>query len=402
VEFHGFPYLLQIQEPFEEKVLRQVLLFVVNDPSYFLSHRLPIALAAKESGYDVHIASIESDLGVLIGELGFNYHVIPLRRGSVNPLTELYSLYCMWRLIYRLRPTVLHLVTMKPVLYGGLASRIAPVGSVVAAVAGLGSVFISERNFLAFLRLIIKPLYRMALSHKNLKVIFQNRSDREYFISLGLVKSNKAVLIRGSGVDLKKYLAEAEPESPVVVTFAGRLIEDKGVREFISAARQLSEEGVHAVFQLVGELDEGNPTSLTCADLRLLREDSGFRILGFRRDMHRVLSASHIVVLPSYREGLPKILMEAAACGRAVITTDVPGCRDAIEEKITGLLVPPRNSCALKQAIHVLIENNKLRQRFGFAGRKLAENNFDVNFVVDQHLKIYNELILVNSCALKL
>ena len=372
--------------------MKRVFLMVVNDPKYFLSHRLPIAKAASEKGYLVHIASIESPLAERVCELGFTYHKISLERGGINPIRELFALASFVRLLWRLRPDILHLVTTKPVLYGGIAARVSPVGGVVAAIAGLGSVYIASDLKSKVLSVVMSAMYRVALRSKKIKAIFQNPDDRNMIMKLSGLSADNTVLIRGSGVQLSSYPALCEPEGTVVVTFAGRLLRDKGVNEFIEAARLLREKKVNAVFQLVGDIDVGNPTSLTAAELEALSTGNDVLVEGYQSDVANVFANSHIVVLPSYREGLPKVLIEAAACARPVVTTDVPGCRDAIEPEETGLLVPVRDSVALAEAIERLILDADLRHRMGKAGRALAEREFTIEKVVNMHMDVYQTL----------
>lgn len=370
-----------------------VLLIVVNDPGYFLSHRLPIALAARDSGYLVHVASIPGVARKEIEKLGFKYHELPLERGGVNPVTEICSIFSFWRLLRKLRPDILHLVTLKPVLYGGVAARFSPVGGVVAAVAGMGSVFVANGIKYKMLRLAVSAMYRLALGKRNLRAIFQNPDDRDAVVALSALPPQKTVLIRGSGARITNYEVRPEPVGPAVVTFAGRLLRDKGVFEFIEAARLLKAQGVEAVFQLVGDADPGNPSSLSAQELDVLRAGQDVLILGHRDDIPEVFAGSHIVVLPSYREGLPKVLIEAAACGRAVVTSDAPGCRDAIEPDVTGLLVPVRDHVALAEAIARLIDDPNLREQMGKKGRELAEREFTIDRVVQAHMDTYSVLL---------
>lgn len=372
------------------------LLIVVNDPKYFLSHRLPIALAAREKGYHVHVASIASLAADKIRAMGFSYYELPLERGGTNPFIELYSVVVFWRLLRKMRPDILHLVTLKPVLYGGISARFSPVGGVVAAVAGMGSVFVANGLRYKLLRVVVRTMYRFALGKRNLRVIFQNPEDRDAVIELSALPPEKAVLVRGSGVRISDYEMRPEPAGKVIVTFAGRLLRDKGILEFIEAARILKARGVDAVFQLAGDADPGNPSSLSIQELEALRSSGDVVLLGHRDDISEVFSASHVVVLPSYREGLPKVLIEAAACGRAVVTSDVPGCRDAIEPDITGLLVPVRDSAALAQAIAKLINEPALREQMGIKGRELAEREFTIDQVVRSHMDIYCSLLNCN------
>lgn len=369
------------------------LLFVVNNPAFFMSHRVPVALAAQKAGYDVHVATMDGPAVADIQALGMTHHAIPMTRSGKRPLQELGTLLALVRLFRRLRPLVVHLVTIKPVLYGGIAARLARVPGMVAAISGLGFVFLSNSLKMRLVRAVVARLYRIALGHPNSRVIFQNANDRDLLKSLGAVREEQVVIIRGAGVDLDAFRPTPEPPAPpVVVTMVARLLRDKGVQEFVQAARLLRERGVPVTMQLVGGLDAGNPASATQADVDAWQQDGCVQALGERSDVAALYAAAHIAVLPSYREGLPKSLIEAAACGRAVVTTDVPGCRDAIEPNVTGLLVPVRDAAALADAIARLAKDAALRQAMGAAGRALAEREFDINQVARIHVALYDAL----------
>lgn len=372
--------------------MKKRLLFVVNDAAFFISHRLPIALSAQRNGYEVRIASMPGPAVAEINKHGFSHYELPLTRSGKNPISELWVMFSIYRLFRRWRPDLVHLVTIKPVIYGNIAARLAGVHGVVAAVSGLGFVFMAAGLKASLVRTGVKWLYRFAFGKKNLRVIFQNPDDRDVLLGMAALDPRKVEMIRGAGVDLTHYSALPEPAGRPVVSLAARLLVDKGVGEFIEAARLLKQRGVDVRFCLIGDTDPGNPSSLTSNDLDALHEEGLVELLGFRKDVAQLFANSHIVVLPSYREGLPKALVEAAACGRAVVTTDVPGCRDAIEPDVTGLLVPVRDPSALADAIQRLIDDPKLRQQMGRAGRELAEREFAIEKVVRQHLDIYQEL----------
>lgn len=372
--------------------MNSLLLIVVNDAAFFLSHRLAVAQGAKNAGYEVQIASMPGPAVEQIRDLGFVHHELPLSRSGKNIFAEILSLVSIWRLLWRLKPDVLHLVTIKPVLYGGIAARLAPVKGVVAAVSGLGFVFLAKGLKATILRRVIRSLYCFALGKKNLRVIFQNPDDRDVLVGMGALEPIKVEMIRGSGVDLASYTEVPEASGTPIVCLAARLLRDKGVLEFVEAVRILRQRGVNAQFQLVGDLDLGNPASITVDELEAWRQEGFIELTGFRKDVANLFRDAHIVTLPSYREGLPRVLVEAAACGRAVVTTDVPGCRDAIEPGITGLLVPVRDSLALADAIEVLLNDSGMRQKMGHAGRMLAESEFSIDKIVKQHLDIYSKL----------
>ncbi|MCZ4346755.1 glycosyltransferase family 4 protein [Devosia neptuniae] len=373
---------------------RRRLLLVVNVPEFFLSHRLAVALAAQRAGYDVHIATGPGDAVQSIVGYGLVHHLIPLSRSGANPIAELASLWATIRLFRHLRPNLVHLVTVKPNIYGGIAARVVGVPGVVAAVSGLGHVFKSDDAWSGILRQIAGALYRIAYGHKNLVAIFQNTDDRSSLIGLTGLPASRTFLIPGSGVDLGEYTDIPEPDGTPKVLFASRLIKSKGVIEFVEVARRLRAQGVAAQFMLAGEIDPQNPASLTSTDVDAIRAEGLVDVLGHRTDMNALISSAHIVVLPSYYgEGLPKVLIEAAACGRAVITTDHPGCRDAIQSERTGLLVPPRDIDALAQAILSLIFDPLRRRKLGAAGRLFAESEFSIESVVEAHLRIYDGVV---------
>lgn len=369
------------------------LMFVVNNPAFFMSHRVPVALAAQRAGYDVHVATMDGPAVTDIQALGMTHHAIPMTRSGKHPLQELGTLLALVRLFRRVRPDVVHLVTIKPVLYGGIAARLARVRGMVAAISGLGFVFLSNSLKMRLVRSVVARLYRIALGHPNSRVIFQNANDRDLLKSLGAVRDAQVVMIRGAGVDLDAYRALPEPPAPpVVVTMVARLLRDKGVQEFVQAAGLLRQRGLPVTMQLVGGVDAGNPASATQSEVDAWQRDGAVQALGERSDVAALYAASHIAVLPSYREGLPKSLIEAAACARAVVTTDVPGCRDAIEAGETGLLVPVRDAQALADAIARLAEDPALRQAMGVAGRALAEREFNIERVASIHVALYDAL----------
>ncbi|MGS1117174.1 glycosyltransferase family 4 protein [Castellaniella sp. UC4442_H9] len=368
------------------------MLFLVNNPAFFLSHRLPLALAARDAGYDVHVATMDGPSVSEIRSHGLAHHVVRMSRSGMNPWAEAKTLWAFWRLLRALRPDLVHAVTIKPVLYGGIACRLARVPAFIAAISGLGYVFLQPSGSGGLLRRLALVLYRCALAGRNSRVIFQNTADRDVLVAAGAVRPEQAVMLRGSGVDLDRFTPQPWPEEPVTVCMASRLLRDKGVEEFAAAARLAREQGAALRWRLAGSPDPGNPASI---DLALVRgwESAGLlEYVGECTDVAVLYAQSHIVALPSYREGLPKSLIEAAACGRPVVTTDVPGCRDAVEPGMSGLLVPARDARALAEAVLRLAGDSSLRERMGAAGRALAERDFGLAGIVRAHLDLYAEL----------
>jgi glycosyltransferase involved in cell wall biosynthesis len=370
------------------------LMIVVNAAEFFLSHRMPIALAAKEAGYDVHVACPPGKGVDEIKNLGFYCHALPLFRKGQNPIKELSTIVKLAHLLHKVKPDVLHLVTIKPVLYGGLVARILGNIAVVAAITGLGTVFNPKNTKERIRKRVVALLYRIALKQNRLMVIFQNANDRDIICRVCDLSAERIALIRGSGVDLENFYPEPEPEGTPVVAMAARLLHDKGVGEFVAAAKILSARNVEVEMLLAGQVDEGNPTSVSKEEIENWRSIGNLKILGHIADIAELYAASNIACLPSYHEGLPKSLIEAAASGRAVVTTDVPGCRDAIEAGRTGMLVPAGNAEALASAIEALIKNPTLRRKMGVEGRRLAEDAFALKIVIQKHLEIYRAVAI--------
>lgn len=373
---------------------RKRLLMIVNDAGFFLSHRLPVALAARDAGFDVHVATAPGAGAAIIRAHGLEHHPLRLSRSGTNPLGELFAFVQIVRLLQRLRPDLAHLVTVKPVLYGGIAARLTGVPAVVAAISGLGQVFADRSLRARAVRRLVTLAYRVALRRDGLRVIFQNTSDRDALSALAGLTRDQAIMVPGSGVDLRAYHRVPEPEGVPVVTFAARLLRLKGVYEFVAAAQELNASGIRARFQLVGDADPDNPSSVGAEEIARWRAGGAVEVLGYRDDMASIFAASNLVVLPSYYgEGLPKVLVEAAACGRAIVTTDMPGCRDAVEPGETALLVPPRDGAALARAIRVLLTDPARRHSMGMAARALAEREFGIERIIARHLEVYLGLV---------
>lgn len=371
----------------------RTLLFVVNDLGFFLSHRLPIAIAARSRGFSVAVATPPSPRVAELEALGFQHHPISMSRKGSNPIGELRTLISLSTLLARLKPALVHLVTIKPILYGGIAARLTGIRS-ISAVCGLGHVFTATGFWASLRRALVCFGYRFALGGRNQRVIFQNPDDRDAFRSLGLVGDDRATLIRGSGVDVTVYDVPPAPQGPPVVLLASRLLRDKGVPEFIEAARLLRTQGVTARFVLAGAPDAGNPASLTEAELTAAASDGAVELWGHHSDMLAVFAQATIVCLPSnYGEGVPKVLIEAASCRRPLVATDVPGCREIVRDGINGLLVPPKNAAALAEAIRQLIADPVRREVLGNAGRRMVEDEFSLPLVVENTMRVYAQLV---------
>lgn len=373
------------------------LLFVVTEDWYFCSHRLPLAHAARERGYHVGVATRVNAHGDRIRAAGIE--LLPLkrlRRSSMRPWNELAAIGELLSLYRRWRPTIVHHVAMKPVLYGSIAARLVNVPARVNALAGLGFVFSSPTWLATALRPAVKLAYGAALGGRRAITIVQNPDDRDLLVRLKLARPEAIELVRGSGVDLQRFAPTPLPDKPVVMLMS-RMLWDKGVGEFVAAARLLRAEGLDVRFVLVGAPDDENPAAIPLAQLEAWQDEGHVEWFGHRDDAAEVLAMASIVCLPSYREGLPKVLIEAAACGRALIASDVPGCREVVVNGETGLVVPPRNVDALASAIRTLVTRPDLRDLYGTRARALAEAQFGIDAVVDRTLTLYERSL--SSCA---
>jgi glycosyltransferase involved in cell wall biosynthesis len=376
------------------------ILFVVNNAAFFCSHRLPIAMAAREAGHQVALvtggagsATMEADALRLLSEVGIPHTVVAFTSKGTNPLQELIGLIGIVNTMRRWDPDVVHCASPKGLLYGGLAARLSGRGGLVLAVSGMGTLFTPGGTVA---RKLMRKAYtfavRLAYGHPNRRVIVQNQDDRAALIDAGFANQAHVTLIPGSGVLLSRYLALGIEQREDIVLLPARVLRDKGVLEFIEAARVLRAEGCLWRFVLAGAADYANPTAVSEAQIRAWESAGLVEWWGHCTDMPTVLGRVRIVCLPSYREGMPKALLEAAAAGCAVLTTDAVGCREAVLPGITGDLVPVADAPALTRALRRLIADPVRCVAYGTAGRQLARERFDLNAVVRQTLTIYHEL----------
>lgn len=369
--------------------LRKKLLFVVTEDWYFVSHRLALAVAAQAAGFDVAVATRVAAHGEAIRAAGIRLIPISLSRRGGNPLHEVAALV---RLYHREQPDIVHHVALKLVLYGALAARLARVPAQVNAVAGLGWLFTSAKGMSRIIRPAVRWTLAWLLNARGSLTIVQNPDDRDLLIHSHL-SENLLRLIRGAGVDTTAFHPVLEPPGTVCIVLAARMLWDKGVGEFVEAARLLTQAGINARFVLVGDPDPGNPASVPKSTLRAWHGQNGVEWWGQRDDMPAVFHAAHIACLPSYREGLPKSLLEAAACGLPIVTTDAPGCREIVRDGDNGLLMPVRDAQALAVALRSLINNAVLRAEMGLRSREIVLAEFSREQVIRETLAVYRELI---------
>lgn len=369
------------------------LFIIVNVDWFFLSHRLPVALAAQKAGWDVTI--VTADTGKLkdIEAKGLKTINLPMSRSGKNILEELGTLYFLRKLYKREKPDVVHHVGMKTILWGTLAAKFAHVNGVVNAISGLGG-FFAEDNKGVMAKMMPKVL-KFSHDRKKLLCIFQNDEDKGLYVKNGIIKENQARYIKGSGVDLKEFCYTPEPkEGKIRVILTARMIVEKGVFILTEAAEKLRSKYVDKVeFLLAGGLDD-HPGAITKEQLDAVCDGKYIQWLGYRTDVKELLQSSHIVAFPSYyMEGLPKSLIEADAIGRPIITCNSVGCKETVIDGYNGYLIPTKDVDALAEKLDILLSDKVLRQDMGSNSRKYAEENFSIDVVIDRHLNIYNELI---------
>lgn len=369
------------------------ILFLVTEDWYFFSHRLALARAARQAGYRVSVATRVNRHGDLIRREGFQLIPLSLQRSGKNPVREALSFLEILRVYRREKPDLVHHVALKPILYGSWAAWIAGVPAVVNAMAGLGFVFIARGWKAGILRKCVGAALRSAFSLPNCMIILQNEDDKATLRSEGITDSHDVALVKGSGVDTAVFAPSPETADSPLAVLASRLLWDKGVGEFAEAARILRESGLQARFALVGEIDEENPAAVPAGKIEEWRRQGVLEWWGRREDMPEVFRQSHVVCLPSYREGLPKVLIEAASCGRPIVASDVPGCREIVRHGENGLLVPSRDARRLAEALRNLLTEPALRARMGEAGRRIAVSGFSDKKTAAETLSIYRRLL---------
>lgn len=371
--------------------MRRKLLYVVTEDWSFTLHRLPMARAAREAGYEVHVATRVVDCRQQIEAEGFVLHPITLKRGSLNPIAMLRTVRDLRQIYRSIRPDIVHHVALAPAVLGSLASLGLSLRK-LDALTGLGFVFTSATPRARLLRPFVQRLLGFLLGRPGTIVLVQNPDDRDAAEQLG-VRTEHIALIPGSGVDIDLLLPLPEPGPPFTVGFVGRLLYDKGVQILVEAHRLLTERGQPFRLLLAGTPDVSNPASIPQSTLDQWRQTEGIVLLGQVANISTVWTEAHIAALPSRREGLPKSLLEAAACSRAMVATDVPGCREIVREGVTGLLVPTENPEALARAIARLMDDPELRQRYGRAARQAAVKEFSSERVGRDIVALYVRML---------
>lgn len=371
---------------------KQRLLYLVGEDWYFCSHRLKLATTAKEQGYEVAVATRVNAHGKVIQQ--HELKLFPLkhfRRAGLNPLREILAFIELWRLYRHFKPDIVHHVAVKPVLYGSLIAKLCKIPRVINALAGMGYLFTSQKIGPRFASTLLLKVFRKIFNQKNHTLIVQNQDDEKLWCNHAQVQAKRIALIRGSGVDIAQFTPSPEPEGIPIIVCAARMLKDKGIEDLVQAAQILARKRIRARILLCGPADDDNPAAISAAQLQQWQQDIPIEWLGPVADMSKRYAECHIAVLPSYREGMPKSLLEAAAAGLPIVTTNVPGCREVVENGRNGLLVPPQQPVALAEALGILINHSKLRQKFGQASRKKAVGEFADSLIIEQTLAVYQQ-----------
>ncbi len=389
----------EFKNPPSKKHKKPKLLYVINHIDWFWSHRLPLAIGAQKDGYDVHVAVTGAEDDEKLASKGFHGHALPASDAGFMPLTMLKTIWAVSCLMRDEQPDIVHAITLKYAFIAGLAGRLHPDVKLVHTLAGLGYLFAGDGVKPKVLRILISPLLKLAFKGKNTELIFQNPDDMALLLSRGLAREEQCTLIRGSGVDTDEFSPQpesgsesgSEDKNPIVV-MPTRLVHDKGVAVFIEAARILKSQGIEARYQIAGGVTTNNPLAISKGEMEAMiaGSDGAAEWLGRVSDMPALLAGAALVVYPSYyREGIPKVLLESAAMGKAIITTDHPGCREAVAHNDNGLLVPVKDAEATAKAIKMLLSDNEKRISMGVQSRKKAEKEFDVRLIVEKTLAVY-------------
>jgi len=374
--------------------LKTKILFVANVDWFFISHRLVIAEEAKKNGFDVIVAAKDTGRSQEIIDKGIQFINLSFSRSGTNLIREFITLIKVFKIYYILKPDIVHHITLKPVIYGSLIAKVLKIKGVVNAISGLGYNFTEGRKSLV--QKVMLLILKFGFNRKNVVIIFQNENDQKELTELGVIHpSNLIVRIKGSGVDLEKFHESSFPSfDRIKILLPIRMLWDKGVKELREASDILNKKYYENVeFILSGLADEDNKAGVPASYLNDWQDGNFVKWIGYQKNMVEVYQNSHIVVLPSYREGMPKSLIEACAIGRAIITTNAIGCRECVDEGINGLKVPVKDAQSLANAIETLVNNPNRIVEMGKASRLKAKKEFDINFVLQIHSQIYNQYL---------
>jgi glycosyltransferase involved in cell wall biosynthesis len=366
-------------------------LFVSNTDWYLYNYRRALSKLLNAQGFDVTLVTPDGSYVPRLQEEGYRWLCWDVGRKTISPFTEMIAVNRLARIYRHEKPDIVHHFTIKPVLYGSMAARLAGVPRVVNSITGRGYIFLARELKARLLRPLTKELFRITMRGGNCRVIFENEADREFFLIEGLVPLNRTHLIHGVGIDPARFFPAPESGGIPIILFPARMLWDKGLGELVEAARLLQGR-VETRIVLVGQPDPGNPTSVSEETLQQWHREGVVEYWGWQSDMTSVYQQSHIVTLPTHYEGAPTVLFEAAACGRPIVASDIPGCRMIVQEGVNGFLTPVGSPGALAEALEILVKDPDLRHRMGEAGRKMVEDHFTDTIVNEKTFETYRLL----------
>ncbi|MFO7980419.1 MAG: glycosyltransferase family 4 protein [Candidatus Aminicenantes bacterium] len=370
---------------------KKKIVFVYNSASYLYNFRLSLMLSMRKRGWEVMAVSPYDNFASKFRDNGISYLDFPFKRKGRNPLSDLWMLIRLVKFYNREKPIIVHHFTIKPVIYGTLAARICRIPGIVNLVPGLGFVF----SHGGLIQKIVESMYRFSLSAR-VRMIFQNIDDLNFFVKRKLINPKQTHLICGSGINTKLYSLNKYPQdnipADIIFTLVARMLWDKGISEFVKAAQLVNKKNPHTRFLLIGDPDRGNPTSIPVSWLKNLQNLNYIKWIKHTDDIKPYLAKSSVIVLPSYREGAPRSLIEAASMSKPIIAADVPGCREIVKSNVNGLLVPKKNITLLAKAMLTLADNPSQRRKMGLASREIALKCFDERLINRKTIKIYREL----------
>lgn len=368
------------------------LLYFVTEDWYFCSHRLALAKLAQQAGFDISVLTRVNRHGHIIHAAGMQLIPLDVDRGGVNPLREIQTLWQVWQVYRQVKPDLVHHVALKPVLYGGVVALFMPRLKIVNLLAGLGVIFSSEQLKARLIQPVVNLLFRILFRRRNTCTIVQNREDYALLLNRFQVPASALRLIKGSGVDTEQFYPSPEPTGRVTVALVSRLLWDKGIGEYVAAIKLLKQKGLQFNALLLGEPDKESMASICPGQLQIWNNEGDVTCLGHIENISQFWTDAHIAVLPSfYGEGVPRCLIEAAASGRPIVTTNIAGCNEIVEDGLNGYLVPIKDAQALAFAMEKLLLDADLRKVMGLAGRKKVENEFSNSIVLEQMLRIYRQ-----------
>lgn len=377
--------------------MNKKLLFNLTEDWFFCSHFLERALAAKKAGYSIFVLSRQSLNKDVLENYGVKFISVPFDRKSTNPFYEFYVLIRIILIYKKVKPDIVHQVAAKPIIYGSIAARICRIKSVINAPVGMGYVFTSDTIKAKILKPLLKILFKFLINshngvNKRNKVIFENHDDLNYFINLKAVDPKNACIIQGAGVKIKQNYKPQKNKKIPTIALVARMLKDKGINEFVEASKIVNREKILGNFLLVGDIDQGNPSSLKRQTLVKWNDDKVIKWVGWIDNVDEILKKTDILCLPSYREGLPKALIEGAAFGLPIVTTNTVGCKDVVEHGVNGFLVPTKDVKQLSKRILELIKSKDLRNKMGMASFNIASRKFSSEIINSQTLDVYNEM----------